>query len=125
MQTKYLRITLSSLAVLCFFRWRAPLVESIYILDLLNTSLDEKVLGVLFFFSPLVLLLWRGSLPHWLAPLSLVVLSIARGITPYLTTGGRPLSSGIATAMALWPLIICCGRQQANEQWKVLPRLRW
>ena len=33
------------------------LVESIYILDLMNTSLDEKVLGLLFFFAPVLLCL--------------------------------------------------------------------
>jgi hypothetical protein len=32
------------------------LVESIYILDLMNSSLDEKALGVLFFFAPLLAL---------------------------------------------------------------------
>ncbi|MBI4928441.1 MAG: hypothetical protein HY835_11790, partial [Anaerolineae bacterium] len=31
------------------------LVESIYILDLMNTSLDEKALGLLFFFAPALL----------------------------------------------------------------------
>ncbi|HOL16890.1 MAG TPA: endonuclease/exonuclease/phosphatase family protein [Bacillota bacterium] len=114
MQAKYLRIVLLSLVVLFFFQMAGTLVESIYILDLLNTSLDEKALGVLFFFSPAVLFFRRGRLPRWLAPLSLLVLSVARGITPYLATGGRLLSSGIATAMALWLLIILL-RQTAGK----------
>lgn len=106
MQSKYLRITLLSLVVLFFVQMAGTLVESIYILDLLNTSLDEKALGLLFFFSPVVLLFWRRNLPHWLAPVSLVVLAIARGVTPYLSTNGRLVSSGIATGVALWLLIV-------------------
>ena len=106
MQTKILRITFLSLVVLFFIQVAGTLVESIYILDLLNTSLDEKVLGLLFFFSPVVLLFWRRKLPQWLAPLSLAVLALARGITPHLTTNGRLLSSGIATGVALWLLIM-------------------
>jgi len=106
MQTKILRITFLSLVVLVFIQMAGTLVESIYILDLLNTSLDEKALGLLFFFSPVVLLFWREKLPRWLTPLSLVVLAVARGVTPYLSTNGRLLSSGMATGVALWLLII-------------------
>ena len=106
MQTKILRITMLSLVVLFFIQMAGTLVESIYILNLLNTALDEKALGLLFFFSPVVLLFWRKNFPRWLAPLSLVVLVIARGVTPYLPTAGRMMASGIATGVALWLLII-------------------
>ena len=40
---------------LFFIQTAGSLVESIYILDLMNTSLDEKALGLLFFFSPVFL----------------------------------------------------------------------
>ena len=39
------------------------LVESIYILDLMNSSLDAKVLGVLFFFVPLLVLPFYKNAP--------------------------------------------------------------
>ena len=77
------------------------LVESIYILDLMNTSLDEKALGVLFFFSPLLLFVFRKRPPIWLVWSILGVLLISRGLTPYLDTLGRMIVSGIGTGSAL------------------------
>ena len=57
------------------------LVESIYILDLMNTRLDEKAAGILFFFAPALLLLFRRhvlvrlcSLQHQLENLLLLLL---------------------------------------------------
>ena len=77
------------------------LVESIYILDLMNSNLDEKALGVLFFFVPLLLLPFfkkHARLPVWIL---FAVLFVARGLTPYLNTANRLTASGIATAASL------------------------
>jgi len=77
------------------------LVESIYILDLMNSNLDEKALGVLFFFVPLLLLPFykKHALP--LLWILFAVLFITRGLTPYLNTTNRLTTSGIATAASL------------------------
>ncbi len=77
------------------------LVESIYILDLLKTALDEKALGLLFFFSPLLLFIFRKNLPSAVVWLLLSLLILARGLTPYLDTLGRMLASGAGTGAAL------------------------
>ncbi len=77
------------------------LVESIYVLDLLNTALDEKALGLLFFFSPLILLLWRKQTPRWLLWLALGLLIVPRGLAPALETADRMLASGMAAGAAL------------------------
>jgi endonuclease/exonuclease/phosphatase family metal-dependent hydrolase len=77
------------------------LVESIYILDLMNTSLDEKALGLLFFFSPVLLLFFRKKLPVQMVWVLFGLLFLARGVTPYLNTLGRMLASGIGTGTAL------------------------
>src|SRR4030042_6821648 len=77
------------------------LVESIYILDLMNSNLDEKALGVLFFFAPLSLLpLFKkgGRLLVWTL---FGVLFVARGLTPYLNTANRLPAAGIATAVSI------------------------
>src|SRR3989304_1188394 len=74
------------------------LVESIYILDLMNSKLDEKALGVLFFFAPLLLLpffRYKRAL-MWVL---FALLFITRGLTPYLGTTSRMAVSGIATAV--------------------------
>jgi len=77
------------------------LVESIYILDLMNTSLDEKALGLFFFFSPVLLLLFRKKLPVPVVWGLFGLLFLTRGLAPYLATIGRMLASGIGTASAL------------------------
>jgi endonuclease/exonuclease/phosphatase family metal-dependent hydrolase len=86
---------------LLFIQSAGTLVESIYILDLLNSKLDEKVLGVLFFFVPLLLLPFFKKDPRLLGWLLFGVLFISRGLTPYLNTASRLPASGIATVAAL------------------------
>ena len=77
------------------------LVESIYILDLMHTSLDEKALGTLFFFAPVLLLFLRKRIPRVLTWGLLGLLLATRGVTPYLDTPGRLLTSGLGTGAAL------------------------
>ena len=77
------------------------LVESIYILDLMNTSLDEKALGLLFFFSPILLLPLRIKKADRWAWVAFGTLFLSRGLTPYLDTLGRMLASGIGMGAAL------------------------
>ena len=93
---------------LFFFQMGGTLVSSIYILDLLNTSLDAKVLGLLFFFSPVLLFAIRGQTPGWLKWVFFGILLLARGSTPGLDTDGRMLVSGIGTAacLCLLPVLV-------------------
>jgi endonuclease/exonuclease/phosphatase family metal-dependent hydrolase len=100
-------IIASAVSFLFIFQMAGTLVESIYILDLLNTALDEKALGLLFFFSPFLLILFR-KMPSWMVWVIFGVLFIARGITPYLNTSGRMLASGLGTGsvLLLLPLLI-------------------
>jgi endonuclease/exonuclease/phosphatase family metal-dependent hydrolase len=77
------------------------LVESIYILNLLNSSLNEKVLGLLLFFTPLLPLPFFKRDPHRLTWVLFSLLFVSRGMTPYLGTVNRLITSGIATGAAL------------------------
>ncbi|MCJ7733015.1 MAG: hypothetical protein MUP11_00575, partial [Anaerolineales bacterium] len=77
------------------------LIESIYILDLMNTSLDEKALGLLFFFSPVLLFFYPKKQPLQTVWILFGLLFLARGLTPYLNTLGRMLASGIGTGTVL------------------------
>ncbi len=90
-------------AILFLFLIQAAgvLVEAIYILDLMNSTLDAKVAGVLFFFSPLLLLFLRRRSEEKLAWGALGVLLLARGLMPYLETSGRLVAAGLAAAAAL------------------------
>ena len=93
---------------LFFFQMAGTLVSSIYTLDLLHTSLDAKVLGVLFFFAPIVFYLFRKKAPGWLTWFFFIILLIARGMAPYLDTNERMLASGLGTAsvLCLFPLLV-------------------
>lgn len=76
------------------------LVESIYILDLMNTNLDAKALGVLFFFTPLLALPWFRRATRPLTLVLLLALVIARALLPYLATAERMVAAGIAAGAA-------------------------
>jgi endonuclease/exonuclease/phosphatase family metal-dependent hydrolase len=91
------------------------LVESIYILDLMNTSLDEKALGVLFFFTPVLLYLYRDKRPALSAWILFGILFLARGLTPYLNTLGRMLASGVGTGAGLSLLPFLLTAQSKEE----------
>jgi endonuclease/exonuclease/phosphatase family metal-dependent hydrolase len=77
------------------------LVSSIYILDLMHTSLDAKALGVLFFFAAILLIPFQKRIPNQLVWVLAGLLFLARGVTPYLDTLGQMLASGIGTGAAL------------------------
>jgi endonuclease/exonuclease/phosphatase family metal-dependent hydrolase len=83
------------------------LVSSIYILDLMHTSLDVKALGVLFFFAPVFLVPFRKRMPAGLVWILAGLLFLARGVTPYLDTLGQMLASGagVGAALLLFPLL--------------------
>lgn len=112
-------LIISSAVLLLFvIQTAGTLVESIYILDLLKTSLDEKVLGILFFFSPLLLLPYFNKAPRRLSWGLFALLFITRSLTPYLGTSLRMLASGLGTGAALgllWLLLTAC-KEPADHQ---------
>jgi endonuclease/exonuclease/phosphatase family metal-dependent hydrolase len=108
MKNSYPLVIAFGLFFLFFIQMTGILVESIYILDLMNTSLDAKALGILFFFSPVLLLPFRKKFPTWAIWLFFGLLFFSRGLTPYLNTTGRFYASGIGvgTALLLFPLLV-------------------
>jgi endonuclease/exonuclease/phosphatase family metal-dependent hydrolase len=86
---------------LLFVQSIATFIEGIYILELLSTSLDEKVLGILFLFSPILLLPFGKRDPRWLIWISFSLLVIGRGVIPYLGTFERMIAAGVASGAAL------------------------
>ena len=86
---------------LLFFQMGGTLVSSIYTLDLLNTSLDAKALGVLFFFFPVIFFIFNKQAPGWLSWVFVGGLFLSRGVLADLNTNDRMLVSGIGTALSL------------------------
>ncbi len=105
-----------AILILFIIQSTGSLVESIYILDLMTSGLDVKVLGVLFFFVPLLLLPLFRRVPRPLLWLLAVLLLISRGITPYLGTAERLVTSGIATAAAFSLFFLLIIYHQAKDR---------
>jgi hypothetical protein len=101
MKKSYFSVIAFGIFFLFLIQLMGTLVESIYILDLMNTSLDEKSLGLLFFLSPILLLPLRIKKADRWAWVAFGTLFLSRGLTPYLNTLGRMLASGIGTGAAL------------------------
>ena len=101
MQKPYSFALAFGIFLLFLIQLAGTLVESIYILDLMNTSLDAKVLGLLFFFSPLLLLPFRLQKADRWVWVTFGILFLSRGLIPYLDTLGRMLASGVGTGAAL------------------------
>lgn len=93
-------IPVFAIAILFFVQSAGTLVESIYILDLMNTRLDEKALGVLFFFSPILLVPFFKKYPRRVLWIAFAALFLARGLLPYLNTANRMLASGFGVFAA-------------------------
>src|SRR3990172_7421143 len=108
MKNSYPLVIAFGIFFLFFIQLAGILVESIYILDLMNTSLDAKALGLLFFFSLALLLPFRKKFPSWFVWALFGVLFISRGLTPTLNTLGRMVASGIGsgTALLLFPILL-------------------
>lgn len=119
MKKNVVLILASAVLFLFVIQSAGTLVESIYILDLLNTSLDEKALGILFFFSPLLLLPFFRRNPARLGWLLFILLLASRGLTAHLGTPLRLLSAGLATGagLGLFWLLVTARRNDEPGAW--------
>ncbi|MFW9829649.1 MAG: endonuclease/exonuclease/phosphatase family protein [Candidatus Thorarchaeota archaeon] len=88
-------IILLTVMFLFFFQLIGDLIESIYMLDLLNLELDEKAAGLLFIFTPIILLFFRKKLPKYFLEIVVVITLITRLITPFLDSADRIITSGL------------------------------
>jgi endonuclease/exonuclease/phosphatase family metal-dependent hydrolase len=102
---------LYALFFLFFIQMAGTLVQSIYVLDLMNTSLDARALGVLFFFAPLLLLPFRKRFPSWMVWSLAALMILARAVTPSLPTSLRLVTSGLSVgaSLCLLPFLLTSG----------------
>jgi endonuclease/exonuclease/phosphatase family metal-dependent hydrolase len=107
---------------LLFVQSIATFIEAIYILELLSTSLDEKIVAVLLLFSPILLIPFSRRVPGWLIWIAYIFLLLGRSAAPYLDTSGRLVAAGIATAAALIliPLmLVTYAKPHQGNQWLI------
>jgi endonuclease/exonuclease/phosphatase family metal-dependent hydrolase len=115
MKKNYSIILVFGITFLFFIQLAGTLVESIYILDLMNSNLDEKAAGVLFFFTPLLLLPFYKKYRRGLVWASFAILLLSRGLLPYLTTANRVLAAGLGTFAALSLFFLLLGARPKGE----------
>lgn len=115
MNKQHRNIFAFALIFLFFIQMAGVLIESIYIIDLMNTSLDAKVLGLLFFFTPVLLVVFRKRTPVRALWLTFGLLLIARGVVPYINTLGSMLTSGMGTGSALLLLALLMTVRQKDD----------
>lgn len=87
---------------LFFIQVAGTLVESIYILNLMNSSLNANALGVLFFFTPILLIPIHKRFPQGITWISFALLLIMRGILPYLKTTPQVAAAGLGIMISIY-----------------------
>ena len=93
-------ILVFAILILFFIQSAGTLVESIYIMDLMNTSLDEKALGVLFFFSPILLIPFYKKFPRGLVWFTFALAFVTRWLAPLFENSRTGFNIGAGN--------ICC-----------------
>lgn len=84
-----------SLLFFFFFRLITEFVEAIYAFGLLSTSIPPEVVSILFFFTPLLLILWPGLVSRRLMLLTGGLVFLTGAVMAMLDTRGRMLVSGL------------------------------
>ena len=91
---------------LFFFQLLGDLIESVYMLDLLNLSLDEKAAGILFLFTPLILLGFRRKIPDYFLEVVAIIAVVLRLISPLMDSTSKIVTAGfgVGCIMLFLPL---------------------
>jgi len=107
-----------SVLFLFFLQLISDLIESVYMLDLLNTSLDEKVLGIMFLLTPLLLIPFKKGVSKKMLYVIAEIIIIFRLINPFMDTAGKIVSSGIGVGcfMIFFPAYLSKIRLDDEEQ---------
>ncbi|MFX1364129.1 MAG: endonuclease/exonuclease/phosphatase family protein [Promethearchaeota archaeon] len=110
-------IALLTVLFLFFFQLLGDLIESVYMLDLLNLSLDEKAAGILFLLSPLILLGFRRSIPDYFLEVVAIIAIIMRLISPLLDSASKIITSGLGVGciMLFFPLYYLQSMKSQND----------
>ena len=90
-----------SLTFLIFFQLTSDFIESIYTFGLLGTDIPPEIVSIVFFFSPLVLLLFRRRLPLRAALVLAGVAALLRSLELVLDPSGKMLASGLGMGILL------------------------
>ncbi len=88
-------LALLTVMFLFFFQLVGDLFESIYVLELLGMAMDEKVLGLLFILTPVIMLVFRRKIPNYFYEALVIGTIITRLISPFLDSATKIIVSGL------------------------------
>ncbi len=90
-----IEMILLSILFLFFLQMITELISAIYMLDLLNTSVDEKAAGLIFLLPSFFLIFSKKNISPNLIKISGILLIVARLITPLVATFGKIITAGL------------------------------
>ncbi|MFW9911365.1 MAG: endonuclease/exonuclease/phosphatase family protein [Candidatus Thorarchaeota archaeon] len=104
----YSELVFTSIMLLFFLQLFSDFVESTYILLLMTLSLNQNTVVLLFFFSPLVLLIFRRNIPDRLLIIVGGIMIACRATEPLFDTTPRMVLSGLGVGcfLILFPAIL-------------------
>ncbi|MBN2156447.1 MAG: endonuclease/exonuclease/phosphatase family protein [Candidatus Lokiarchaeota archaeon] len=116
-KTEFSKIAFASILFLFFLQLFSDFIESVYIFALMTLSLNENVLTVLFFLSP-ILLIFAGKkeLPKLLLVIINSIMVLARVLEPLFDTKLRMIVSGLGVGCFLLFFPAFLSRQNSDEK---------
>ncbi|MFW9889494.1 MAG: endonuclease/exonuclease/phosphatase family protein [Candidatus Thorarchaeota archaeon] len=104
----YSEMAFTSIMLLFFLQLFSDFVESTYILLLMTLSLNQNTVVLLFFFSPLILLIFKRAIPDRLLLVVGGILIACRVTEPLFATTPRMVLSGLGVGcfLILFPAIM-------------------
>ena len=97
-----------TLLFLLFFQLTADFIETIYTFGLLGTNIPPEIVSVLFFFSPLFLLIFKRRIPLRTGLVLAGVIALLRAVEVVLDPSGKMLASGLGVGLLLvtFPILV-------------------
>ena len=92
---------LLTIVIVFLFQMMSDVIEAIYTMDLLNTTLDAKVLGVFFFFTTPILFAFRKNIPDVLLKVTGTLALFFRMLEPFFRTPMKIWIGGISLGCIL------------------------
>jgi endonuclease/exonuclease/phosphatase family metal-dependent hydrolase len=101
-----------------FFEEITVLVESIYLLNLIHTDINENVAAILFLLTPLILLFFKRGLSKKTMIVFGLIMLLCRVLYPFFETQMRMLFTGIGLGcfMIFFPVYLQKKSQENNER---------
>ncbi len=98
-----------------FFQMTSDVIESVYTMDLLNRTLDLKVLGIVFFLTTPLLFIFRKKIPMQLVKWLGVATVVFRMLEPFFRTSMKIWIGGISLGCFLLSLPAYMEKMKINK----------